>query len=321
MLLQDEIVSILNKALNQKARIRKGTDAVYFCPNCKHYKRKLEVNLITGKYNCWVCDFSGTSFKTLFKKLNLSYELYSSIKFDVKNKSSKSNNVDELENLFKENVNKPIDVLKLPNEYLPLCEYRDSVEYNNALKYLKSRNISKYDIYRYQIGYCEDGDYKQRIIIPSFDIDNNLNFFVGRSYYKDVGLKYNNCEFSKNIIGFESLIDFSQEITLVEGVFDAFAVRYNCIPLFGKTLSKKLKESLIINKVSLVNLLLDNDAIKESIRILEFLIKNNIKTRFVMLKDKDPSEIGFEKTWESINNSKIINFDELLKLKLLYECY
>jgi DNA primase len=321
MLLQDEIVSILNKALNQKARIRKGTDAVYFCPNCKHYKRKLEINLITGKYNCWVCDFSGTSFKTLFKKLNLSYELYSSIKFDVKNKSSKSNNVDELENLFKENVNKPIDVLKLPNEYLPLCEYRDSVEYNNALKYLKSRNISKYDIYRYQIGYCEDGDYKQRIIIPSFDIDNNLNFFVGRSYYKDVGLKYNNCEFSKNIIGFESLIDFSQEITLVEGVFDAFAVRYNCIPLFGKTLSKKLKESLIINKVSLVNLLLDNDAIKESIRILEFLIKNNIKTRFVMLKDKDPSEIGFEKTWESINNSKIISFDELLKLKLLYECY
>lgn len=321
MLLQDEIVSILNKALNQKARIRKGTDAVYFCPNCKHYKRKLEINLITGKYNCWVCDFSGTSFKTLFKKLNLSYELYSSIKFDVKNKSSKSNKVDELENLFKENVNKPIDVLKLPNEYLPLCEYRDSVEYNNALKYLKSRNISKYDIYRYQIGYCEDGDYKQRIIIPSFDIDNNLNFFVGRSYYKDVGLKYNNCEFSKNIIGFESLIDFSQEITLVEGVFDAFAVRYNCIPLFGKTLSKKLKESLIINKVSLVNLLLDNDAIKESIRILEFLIKNNIKTRFVMLKDKDPSEIGFEKTWESINNSKIISFDELLKLKLLYECY
>jgi hypothetical protein len=136
-----------------------------------------------------------------------------------------------------------------------------------------------------------------------------------------VGLKYNNCEFSKNIIGFESLIDFSQEITLVEGVFDAVAVRYNCIPLFGKTLSKKLKESLIINKVSLVNLLLDNDAIKESIRILEFLIKNNIKTRFVMLKDKDPSEIGFEKTWESINNSKIISFDELLKLKLLYECY
>lgn len=321
MLLQNEIVGILNKALNQKARIRKGTDAVYFCPNCKHYKRKLEINLNTGKYNCWVCNFSGTSFKTLFKKLNLSYDLYSLIKPDSGSYSSQHNQSDTLEDLFKEKIESNVSMLKLPMEYIPLYEYRNSVEYKNALKYLMSRGLNKYDIYRYQIGYCEEGEFRQRIIVPSFDKDNHLNFFIGRSYYKDTKLKYNNCEFSKNIIGFESLIDLNQEITLVEGVFDAFAVRYNCIPLFGKTLSRKLKESLIINKVSIVNLLLDNDAIKESIRILEFLIKNNIKTKLVTLNDKDPSEIGFEKTWEAIRSSKLISFDELLKLKLIYECH
>lgn len=321
MLLQNEIVGILNKALNQKARIRKGTDAVYFCPNCKHYKRKLEINLNTGKYNCWVCNFSGTSFKTLFKKLNLSYDLYSLIKPSGGSYSSHHNQSDVLESLFKEKTECNVAMLKLPLEYIPLYEYRNSVEYNNALKYLMSRGLNKYDIYRYQIGYCEEGEFRQRIIVPSFDKDNHLNFFIGRSYYKDTKLKYNNCEFNKNIIGFESLIDLNQEITLVEGAFDAFAVRYNCIPLFGKTLSRKLKESLIINKVSIVNVLLDNDAIKESIRILEFLIKNNIKTKLVILNDKDPSEIGFEKTWEAIRSSKLISFDELLKLKLIYECY
>lgn len=321
MLLQNDIVGILNKALNQRARIRKGTDAVYFCPNCKHYKRKLEINLTTGKYNCWVCNFSGTSFKSLFKKLNLSNDLYSLIKSEVNPYKLQNNCVDVFDNLFKEKVDCKEEILKLPNEYIPLYEYRNSVEYNNALKYLLSRGINKYDIYRYQIGYCEEGDFRQRIIIPSFDKNNCLNFFVGRSYYKDVKLKYNNCEFSKNVIGFESLIDFSQEITLVEGVFDAFAVRYNCIPLFGKTLSKKLKESLLINKVSVVNILLDNDAKKESIKILEYLIKNNIKTKLVFLNGKDSSDVGFEKTWEMINSSKLINFDEFLKLKLIYECY
>ena len=71
LLYQEAIISILNKLLHQVPKIRKGTDAVYHCPSCKHYKRKLEINLHTGKYNCWVCGFSGTSFKSLFKKLNL----------------------------------------------------------------------------------------------------------------------------------------------------------------------------------------------------------------------------------------------------------
>jgi len=319
MLLQNEIVGILNKALNQKAKIRKGTDAVYFCPSCKHYKRKLEINLLTGKYNCWVCNFSGTSFKSLFKKLNLSCELYNLIKPNSRSDNLSLNDAIDLDNLFKEHVESSTEIQKLPTEYIPLYEYRNSIEYKNAIKYLLSRNVTKHDIYRYQIGYCESGIFRQRIIVPSFDKDNLLNFFIGRSYYEDVNFKYNNCEFSKNIIGFESLVDFSQEITLVEGVFDAFAVRYNCIPLFGKTLSKKLKESLIINKVLTVNLLLDNDAVKESIKILEFLIKNDIKTKFVTLNGKDPSEIGFEKTWEAIKSAKIVSFDELLKLKLTYE--
>ena len=55
LLYQETIVSVLNKLLHQVPKIRKGTDAVYHCPSCKHYKRKLEINLHTGKYKCWVC--------------------------------------------------------------------------------------------------------------------------------------------------------------------------------------------------------------------------------------------------------------------------
>ena len=51
MLKQETILATLNKLLNQSPRIRKGTDAVYFCPSCNHYKRKFEVNLDSGKYH------------------------------------------------------------------------------------------------------------------------------------------------------------------------------------------------------------------------------------------------------------------------------
>ena len=103
-----------------------------------------------------------------------------------------------------------------------------------------------------------------------------MNFYAARSFFETKGLKYVSCSASKNIIGFELFINFEQPITLVEGPFDAIAVKNNCIPLFGKTLSKQLKLKLLEHDVPMVHILLDNDAIKDSIKICEFLIKNSI---------------------------------------------
>jgi hypothetical protein len=46
------------------------------------------------------------------------------------------------------------------------------------------------------------------------------------------------------------------------------------------------------------------------------LIKNNIKTKLIVLKDKDPSVMGFEKTWELIDSCDTIDFEKLFKLKV-----
>ena len=76
MLQQEKILNTLNKLLNQQPKIRKGTDAVYFCPKCHHAKRKLEISLTTGKYHCWVCGLSGMNLGTLLRKLNAPSEHY-----------------------------------------------------------------------------------------------------------------------------------------------------------------------------------------------------------------------------------------------------
>lgn len=311
LLYQENILNNLNKLLNQTPRIRKGTDAVYFCPICKHYKRKLEVNILTGKYHCWVCGFGGLNFKTLFKKLGAPASYYT---FLNENKTFKQNK--EFEISFDEPEEPSHQILQLPKEFKPMWEPSSELEYRHALVYLKNRGINKEDILRYCIGYATEGDLKNRIIIPSYDSTGLLNFYTARSFYDTKGLKYVSCPFSKNIIGFELLVNFEEPITLVEGPFDAISLRTNTIPLFGKTLSSKLKMKLLEYDVPMVNVLLDNDAITDSIKICDFLMKNNIKTKLVVLNDKDPSVMGFEKTWDLIDSCDTIDFEKLFKLKV-----
>jgi hypothetical protein len=51
---------------------------------------------------------------------------------------------------------------------------------------LKSRGITKNDIEKYNIGYCETGRYAKMIIIPSYDENGQLNYFTGRSFEKNL---------------------------------------------------------------------------------------------------------------------------------------
>jgi DNA primase len=313
VLQQEKILTVLNKLLGHSPKIRKGTDAVYFCPKCNHYKRKLEISLLTGKYHCWVCGFSGLNFGSLLKKLKASGECYELIGEVKKVLPSSTITIDTL---FSENK-EAHEINCLPEEFQPLYELNlKSLAYKKAIQYLKNRKITEIDVYRYNIGYCESGKYKNRIVVPSYDTDGILNFYSCRDFYDTSWLKYVNCDFSKDIIGFEMLTNFHEDVTLVEGAFDAIAVRKNAIPLFGKTLSNSLKLKLLIYRPPMVNILLDNDAFKDSLKICEFLIKNNINTRLVRLEEKDASVIGFEKTWEHIENSKVLDFETLFKLKI-----
>ena len=317
LLYQTEVVTILNKALKQSAKIRKGTDAVYFCPVCKHYKRKLEINTVTGKYHCWVCGLSGTSLKTLFKKLGLSGDYLSQIYKNTESyRKLPQNDISAILEIFSEKKTDVVEQLMMPKEFRSFYDEELTLVGRHALKYLKSRNITKYDVLRYNIGYCEGGQFHGRVLIPSYDSSGHLNFYSTRSVFEDAKMKYVNSFGSKDIIGFEMFLDYNQPITLVEGAFDAIAIRNNAVPLFGKTLSNKLKSAIICNTVPKVNIVLDNDALADSIRISEFLLKNSIETRLVKLDGKDPSEIGFAKTWELIENTPVLDFESLFRLKL-----
>ena len=74
----------------------------------------------------------------------------------------------------------------------------------------------KKDILFWKIGYCSKGPYGGRLIIPSFNYEGNINYFIARSYERNI-LKYKNPPCSKNNIVFNHLyLDFKKPITIVE---------------------------------------------------------------------------------------------------------
>ena len=47
------VVDTLSRLFKQKVHVQKGGEEILvFCPNCKHHKRKLNINTKTGFYQC-----------------------------------------------------------------------------------------------------------------------------------------------------------------------------------------------------------------------------------------------------------------------------
>ena len=206
--------------------------------------------------------------------------------------------------------------VELPSEFKSLAEANSSIEYKHAISYLKRRNITLDDIIKYNLGYCDNGKYSNCIIIPSYDEHGSLNYFTARSFDKNSSIKYKNPDISRNIIPFELFINWNIPITLCEGPFDALAIKRNVIPLLGKNIQTALKKKLVTSKVQKIYIALDKDAIKQALSFCEELLNEGKEVYLVDMDDKDPSEMGFEKFTQLIQNTFPLTFSDLFEKKL-----
>ena len=205
--------------------------------------------------------------------------------------------------------------MELPNEFLSLVDKHPSPVYKNAMMYLQRRGITYEDILKYNIGYCDQGLYTNRVIIPSYSEDGQLNFFVGRDIFESK-MKYRNSPTPKDVVGFELFINWDESIVLCEGPFDAIAVKRNAIPLFGKTILSNLRRKIIEKKVKQIYISLDRDAFQDSLKMVEDFMKNDIDVYFVNLPEKDPSDLGFEKVIPLLKETEKMKFSDLMRYKL-----
>lgn len=324
--MQFRLLSLLEKVLNQTGNIYKNDDVAFHCPACnlENHKKKLIVNLNEnsskfGYWRCWNCkDYNGMHGRNLiklFKKINASQADIVSL-YEILDLSTITKNINDSADENKTDIN----VIKLPKEFISLTHYQNTDSYKKAIDFLLNRDISRSDIIKYNIGYCDSGKYKNRIIIPSYSSDGKLNYFISRSFDPSIKPKYLKppIDLDSGIIFFDMHINWSMPIILCEGVFDAIAAKRNAIPVLGNSIYGALWKKIIFENVKDIILALDMDVIKTSLHYIEKFIAEGINVKFIEMNKKDPSELGFKKFIELYNNSNSIDFSELINLKLKY---
>lgn len=258
-------LEILKEILGNYASV--GHEKLFFCPKCKHHKKKLSVNLDKNVFKCWICGWSSKSIQRLVKR----YGNY--IQQKTWNELSGIVEITEYEKIFlvDSEEKKEEHVLNLPDEFQSLCNRDVSLTSLAARRYLKDRGISKEDILFWKMGYAVSGEYAGRVIVPSFNMDGKVDYFIARTYEND-WKRYKNPEAPRDIIFNELFVDWTSDITIVEGVFDAIKAK-NAIPILGSTLREGSKLFMeLIRHDPAIYIALDPDAEKKAEKLVNSLL-------------------------------------------------
>ena len=253
------------------------------CPVCDDDRNKhnLEVNYIDNVYKCWSCgDSEGTH-----GPLGRIFDKYGN------KKHKKLYNVLKPETVVKRE--RPKKTLKLPDSF---TLFKDSSPVypvrRQAMNYLKSRGITDEMIERHGIGFCDKGDHSGRIVVPSYNKNGELNYYIARSWNPMSKAKYKNPEAEKDkIIFWENLIDWNKDIFLVEGAFDGLFLE-NSIPMLGKHMSELLFETIYTKSKGDIIICLDADAWQNAIKLYHELSGGDLWGRIKLIKLPDDKDIA-----------------------------
>jgi DNA primase len=290
----------------------KGGELLFSCPACDHHKRKFSININKNVFKCWICDYHGRNVRRAIRRFGTYLQLQ---KWDS---ISDRTDIERFADLFVERrIEESKERVDLPENFISLCSDNIPATGKYAMRYLQSRGISREDIIKWKIGYCFDGEYRNRIIIPSFDENGDCSYFIARSYSGD-SYKYKNPRASKDIVFNDLFVNWNSDLMLVEGVFDAI-VCGNAVPILGSTLrtDSDLLRKIVYNDTP-IYVALDPDAASKERRIIKMLLEYDIELYKIDVSGyEDVGSMPKEVFWERKNNASFIDRDNYLLLNLL----
>ena len=118
-----------------------NNEHLFACPYCKHYKKKLSVNIEKNVYKCWICETIGRDIRRLVRRFGDFNQLQ---EWD---KLTNRININEFDDLFAEERRDPkiSEYLGLPSGFVSLNN-EPSLSATPALNYLKKRGILDKDV-------------------------------------------------------------------------------------------------------------------------------------------------------------------------------
>jgi hypothetical protein len=293
-------IDLLKKFLGKPKKINyDSTKATFNCPRCKEEngykfddKYNLEINLNNSKKkfkfkkicHCWSCGLSGP-IQQIFKyhaPTHIKDEFYS---FGVDNPYVLGYTPDQSDVYAQEQI------LQLPKEFISFTDMNiQNKEHLEAFTYLTTdRKLSLDQLKFYRLGFCTEGKFAKKIIIPSYNHNGRINYFLSRSYEKFPTEKHRNCDGDKTKIIFnEHLVNWNETVYLTEGMFDLFALPINSIPLLGKELTDDFYIfKLLVKYKPKIVLCLDEDAQKRAKDIKKLLESYGLIVKMLKISNKD----------------------------------
>lgn len=244
---------------------------VTHCPNCRMLGKrnddyKLSISLEKNVFHCYRCGWSGHADQLLKGYVNSGALLrYKLDNIDTKQRikyTSPSGLLIQAELIDLDNISVKID--------------RSFV---NAVEYLRARNVTFEEIKKYDIRIGQ-GRYKGRIIVPTFDLNNNVVYLVARDYVSEnPEAKYINPQGSHKSFAVWNIqnVPCNGKVIITEGVFSGIAANRNspedvtAVSIFGKVLADTQARIIASKNPVEVSLCFDGDVSRDE-------IINNYKT-------------------------------------------
>lgn len=315
---QGQAISFIERVFGDGIISNGGMNISVLCPRCKsrkplgYSKKKLVIKTDDFKCHCWVCGLKAPSI------------------YPILNKFFK-HSTDEFLHAFGESVlvaglHDSMGILEdekqitLPPECKVLAFHQK--EYRQHTRYLlQDRGLLESDLYRWKVLVSEHPDYRNRVIIPSFDAEGDLNYFTARKIFeKAKGVKYKNPEVDRKSIVFNELnVNWKEPLIIVEGPFDLLKVADNATCLLGSDLTEEylLFQRICENNTPVI-LSLDRDAKSKEQKAAKLLSRYNVQVKLLEIPEEyeDIGDLPPGRFHDLIGSAKLYSRIETLKDKI-----
>jgi len=136
----------------------------------------MSVNFAQGVFKCWVCDIRGKNIYRIVRKFGNYNQRQKWLQLVGRLDLSEFDKI--FEGLSEQETEQ---VIELPKEMISLCNKHLPISSKRVLAYLKSRGITRREILMWKIGYCPTGKYGGRVIVPSFNVNGDPNYFIAHN--------------------------------------------------------------------------------------------------------------------------------------------
>jgi len=327
MYTRGQAIEFIEKVFGQGSLSNQSANISVVCPVCHqnngsfYTKRKLAIRTDNFANHCWVCGYKSRNLADLIRRFHSGYfsEYLSRFVGTQQLKINLNSNNKPIETEFK--LPTGFQLLALGNNDIKMeVSYRAAVNYIAERFGLKTQDLDPAHLWYWKFGISlEDRAFVNRVIMPSFTSEGDLNFFTGRSVV-GANPKYLNPQVHREDIIFNEInIDWNEPLTIVEGPFDLIKCNTNATCLLGSDLTTDYKLFLMLVKHKTpVILALDPDAKDKALKIADLLSEFDISVSLMNIPApyKDVGELTQSQFNSLLETVTPFSKDYLLRAKI-----